>query len=123
MFDWVLNTPLLIITKLSESSITKACNQRSSPSEVFLGKSVLKICSKFTREHPCRRAISVKLLCNFIEITLWHRCSPVNLLHIFRTLFPKNTSLGLLLQPKLSSSFYTKTRKSVVFSFSALHHY
>ena len=27
-----------------------------------------------------------KLLCNFIEITLRHGCSPVNLLHIFRTL-------------------------------------
>ena len=34
---------------------------RSSPSEVFLGKGVLKMCSKFTREHPCRSAISVKL--------------------------------------------------------------
>ena len=29
----------------------------SSPSEVFLGKRVLKICSKFTGEHPCRSAI------------------------------------------------------------------
>ena len=28
---------------------------------------------------------------NFIEITLWHGRFPVNLLHIFRTLFPKNT--------------------------------
>ena len=27
---------------------------------------------------------------NFIEITLQHRCSPVNLLHIFRTPFPSN---------------------------------
>ena len=26
-----------------------------------------------------------KVLCNFIEITLWHGCAPVNLLHIFRT--------------------------------------
>ena len=26
-------------------------------------------------------------LCNLIEITPWHRCSPVNLLHIFRTPF------------------------------------
>ena len=26
---------------------------RSSPSEVFLGKSVLKICSNFTGEYPC----------------------------------------------------------------------
>ena len=34
---------------------------------------VLKICSK--------------LLCNFIEITLWHGCSPVNLLHILTHLF------------------------------------
>ena len=28
---------------------------------------------------------------NFIEVTLWHECSPVNLLHIFRTIFLKNT--------------------------------
>ena len=35
---------------------------RSNPPEVFLGKSVLEICSKFTGEHPCRSAISTKLL-------------------------------------------------------------
>ena len=33
----------------------------------------------------------------FIEILLRHGCSPVTLLHIFRTPFPKNTSGGLLL--------------------------
>ena len=38
-----------------------------------------------------------KLLCNFIQITLRHGCSPVNLLHIIRTPFPNNTSGGLLL--------------------------
>ena len=54
--------------------------------------SVLKICSKFTAERPCRSAISIKLLCNFIEITLRHRHFHVNLLHIFRTSFTKNTS-------------------------------
>ena len=36
---------------------------RSSPSEVFLGKGVMEICSKFTGEHPCRSMISIKLLC------------------------------------------------------------
>ena len=36
------------------------------------------------------------LLCNLNEITLWHGCSPVNLLHILRTPFPKN-SYGVLL--------------------------
>ena len=57
------------------------CNStvRSSPSEVFLGKGVLKICSKFTGEHPCRSAISIKLK---------------------RTPFPKNTSGWLLLHCK-----------------------
>ena len=33
----------------------------------------------------------------YIETTLRHRCSPANLLHIFRTTFPKNTSEWLLL--------------------------
>ena len=70
---------------------------RSSPPEVFLGKDVLKICSKFTGEYPFRSVISKKLFCTFVEITFRHGCSPVNLLHIFRTPFPKNTSGGLLL--------------------------
>ena len=33
-----------------------------------------------------------KVASNFIEIAFQHGCSPVNLLHIFRTHFPKNTS-------------------------------
>ena len=40
---------------------------------------------------------TIKLLSIFIEIILRHRCSPVNLLYIFRTPFPKNTSGRLLL--------------------------
>ena len=58
---------------------------------MFLGKGVLKICSKFIGEHLCWTAISIKLLCNFIEIALRHGCSSVNLLHIFRAPFLKNT--------------------------------
>ena len=48
---------------------------------MFLGKGALKICSKFKGENQCRSAISIKLQTNFIEITLRHGCSPVNLLH------------------------------------------
>ena len=70
---------------------------RSSYPEVFLRKGVLKICSKFTGEHPCQSTISMKLLCKFIEIALRHGCSSVNSLHIFRTPFLKNTSGRLLL--------------------------
>ena len=65
---------------------------------MFLEKAVLKVCSKFTGEHPCRSVISIKLQSNFIETTLRHGCSPVNLLHILRRPFPGNTSGWLLLQ-------------------------
>ena len=37
---------------------------------------------KFTGEHSCRKH------------TLWYGCSPENLLHIFRTHFPKTTAQG-----------------------------
>ena len=107
---------------------------------MFLGKGVLKICCKFTGEHPCRSAISIKLQCckftgenpcrsvismklqsNFIEITLRHGSSPVNLQHILRTPFPKNTSGHLLLEllkPKSKIEYHSKfctTRISVFF--------
>ena len=36
---------------------------RSSHPEVLLGKDLLKICSKFAGEQPCRSVISIKLLC------------------------------------------------------------
>ena len=70
---------------------------RSSLPQVFLRKGVVKICSKVTGKHPCRSVILIKLLCNFIEITLRHGFSPVNLLHTFRTTFPENTFGWLLL--------------------------
>ena len=62
---------------------------------MFLRKGVLKICSKFTGEQPCRNVISLK-------IALQHGCSLVNLLYTFRTPFPRNTSKWLLLKMTLS---------------------
>ena len=69
---------------LSEVALRK-CSQE---------KVVLKIYSKIYRRTPFPKwsVISIKLLCNVIEIALWHGCSPANLLHIFRLPFPKNTS-------------------------------
>ena len=40
------------------------------------------------------------------EIALWHRCSPLNLLHIFKTHFAKNTCGGQLLED-VSEAFIT----------------
>ena len=77
-------------------------NARSSHPEVFLRKGVLKICSEFAGEHPCRGTILIKLPSNFIEIARRHGCSPVNLLHIFRTAFPRNTPGWLLLNVIIS---------------------
>ena len=63
---------------------------------MFLVKVVPKLCSKFTGGHSCQSVISI-LICNFVEITLPHWCSPVNWLYIFGTPFPKNTYERLLL--------------------------
>ena len=62
---------------------------KSSQPEGFSGKGVLKTCSKYIGEHTCQSS--------FIEIALWHGCSPANSLHIFRKSFLKNTSGWLLL--------------------------
>ena len=70
---------------------------RSSHPGMFLRKGVLKIYSILTGEHPCQSVISIKLQSTFIEITLLHGCSSVNLLHIFRKPITKNTSGWLLL--------------------------
>ena len=91
---------------------------RSSQPGVLVEKGVRKICSKFTIEHPCRSEILIKLLCNFIEITLRHGCSSVNLRHIFRTPFLKNTSGWLLLK----KSVYLKS-VSVFFYFTQANYW
>ena len=67
-------------------------SMKSRPSEVFLGKDFLKLCSKFTGKHPC-------------QITLRHVCSPANLFHIFRAVF-KNTYGGLLLVQVKNISYF-----------------
>ena len=51
---------------------------------------------EFSRNFICgQNVISKKLQRNFIEVSLRHGCSPVILIHIFRTVSPKNTSRGL----------------------------
>ena len=71
--------------------------QKQPSKGVVHRKRYSEICSKFTEKLPCQSMISIKFLCNFIEITLWHWCTPLNLLHILRATFSKNTSGRLLL--------------------------
>ena len=49
---------------------------------LFLEKGVLKICSKFTGDHPCQSVISIKLLLAILlkshfESHFWNGCSPI----------------------------------------------
>ena len=78
--------------------ITLQIQEQSPISVLQIKKRVLQICSKYTEKHPCRSVSSVKLQNNFIEITLPHGCSPVNLLHICRKAVLTNTHGELLLQ-------------------------
>ena len=64
----------------------------------------------------------VGLLCNFIEIAL--QGVPVNLLHIFRTTFLKNTSWRLLLYVFMSysvQSFIIYEQTKLEFIFMLIH--
>ena len=85
-----LNTVISCLDQISASI-------RSNHQEVFLGKGILKIYSKFIGEYSCQSAILIKFICNFIQITLRDGCSSVDFLHSFGTPFLKNTSGWLLL--------------------------
>ena len=90
-------------------------NQKQ-PSRDVLKKRCSEICSKFTRENPCRSVISIKLQSTFIEITLSYGCSPVNSLHIFRTPFLKNISGRLLLKNQHTLDEHKYFRTAFAFS-------
>ena len=67
-------------------------SRRKQPSEVLLGKRVLKICYKFTGKRSCWSVIL-----DWNRTSYWNWTFPVSLLHILRTPFSKNTSKWLLL--------------------------
>ena len=81
---------------------------------MLLRKGVPKIYSKCTGEYPCRCVLSIKLLCNFLEIALRHGFSPVNLLHILGTPFPRNTSGWLLLNRLKTVTNLALTKKRIL---------
>ena len=89
----------------------KDTENRSIPLELYLGKGVLKVCSKCSGEHPCRCMISIKLLCNYIEIALWHGCSPINLLHFSGQLFLRTSLEDCFCEKKLCEN-YAKRKKN-----------
>ena len=67
---------------------------QNQPSRCVLRKRCSKNIQQIYRRTPCRSAISIKLQSKFIEMAIWHECSPINLLHNFRTPFLKNSFGG-----------------------------
>ena len=59
----------LIYSDISPEILLQILICRSNRPEVFLGKGALKICSKFTGEHPCRSLISKQRNCD-CKVTL-----------------------------------------------------
>ena len=92
----IADTQRVLNFLLSLSKIDCFPNHRSSPPEVFF-KRGLKICIKFTGKHPT--PIPKYDFNKVAKQLYWNRtaewCSQVNLLHIFKTPFDKNTSGGL----------------------------
>ena len=75
-----------------------------NPSKTGLFEGSLTQCSEATiqRCSSCSENMQqiyrrTSMQSNFIETALRYGCSPVNLLHIFRTLSPKNTAGWLLI--------------------------
>ena len=85
--QWEVSAVQMVQTHKKEELILPRF--RSSHPKVSLEKGVLKICSKFTGELPCKAT----LLKSHVGMGV-----PVDFLHIFRTPFLKNTSGWLLLE-------------------------
>ena len=92
------------------NSLTIHFKLQKQPSRGVLRKRCSENMQQIYRRTPFRSAISIKLLYNFIEIGLQHGCSPVNLLHIFRTSFPSNTLGRLLLTLETAYNFFVSWR-------------
>ena len=89
----------LIIVRL-KSALTSLYQKQPS-------RSVLrKMCSENMQQNMQQEKTHGEL--RFIELALWHGCSPLNLLHIHRTPFLKNTPGQLLL-------LYSHTAKSMLY--------
>ena len=77
--------------KMWEKFIIKYDMQKQ-PSRGILRKKYSENMQQIYRRTPMPKWDFIKVQFSLIEITLWYECSPVNLLHIYRITFSKNTS-------------------------------
>ena len=99
--------------------VVMTSRKQSSRGVLWKGRSYNML--KIYRLTLCRSVISIKLLWNFIEIALQHGCYPVNLIHIFKTPFYKNTYGGLLLT-SICRFFKFRNEKSPIMLQNTMYH-
>ena len=97
----------IVLCKLKSSLRAYNCSQKAEklirwfqkqPPRGVLKKRCPGNMQQIYRRTPMPKCDFNKVASNFIEITLWHGCSAVNLLHIFRRSLPRNTPAWLLLK-------------------------
>ena len=84
-FKWLLWA--FLRSGSSVNFIYQSCIQKQPSRGVLTKGLLLKICSRFTGEHPRRSVISILLQSKAIEITLWHGYSSVNIAAYFQSTF------------------------------------
>ena len=91
MFNWALNTAMLMIKKYKSSHQT--CSMK---------KGVLRNFAKFKGKYLCQSLFFDKVAglshAALLKKRPWHRCFPVNFAKFLRTSFLQNTSGRLLLE-------------------------
>ena len=113
LFGLVFNKPTIeqVIKKLVLSQ-----NFKSSRSDGFYKKGVLRNFPKFTGKHPCQSLFFNKVAgrpATLLTNRLWHRCFPVNFGKFPRTLFYRTTLVAAfgMLQIKKNKSYYNTVQK------------
>ena len=100
MFNWALNTAMLMIKKYKSSHQT--CSMK---------KGVLRNFAKCKGKHLCQSLFFDKVAglshAALLKKRPWHRCFPVNFAKFLRTSFLQNTSGRLLLEIIRENFFFS----------------
>ena len=100
------------VCRYSTSVTIRYSKSQKQPSCSVLRKGCSENMLQIYRRAPMPKRDFNKVASSFIEMAFQHGCSPINLLHIFRTPFPQKTSGWLLLKsPKNKISF--KQRQNI----------
>ena len=97
-FPYIMLLTIAVFTLLERNCSATHCVKYKISPKFLVRKCIVStefraIITKFTHQ---KVRWNYRILYSIIEIALWYRCSPVNLLHIFETPFLKNTSGYLL---------------------------